>query len=38
LDGYVELQDKMIEVLREKYQKQIDDLRTKYEAMNEADD
>lgn len=38
LDGYVELQDKMIEVLREKYQKQVDDLKTKYEAMNEADD
>jgi hypothetical protein len=27
----------MIEVLREKYQTQIDDLKNKYDAMNEAD-
>ena len=36
-DEYIDLQDQMIEILREKYQKEIDDLQNKYDAMNEAD-
>ena len=36
-DEYINLQDQMIDVLREKYQQEIDDLQNKYDAMNEAD-
>lgn len=36
-DEYISLQDQMIDVLREKYQQEIDDLQNKYDAMNEAD-
>ena len=37
-DEYINLQDQMMDVLREKYQQEIDDLQNKYDAMNEADD
>ena len=36
-DDYIDLQQKMMDVLREKYQQEIDDLQNKYDAMEEAD-
>lgn len=36
-DEYISLQDQMMDVLREKYQQEIDDLQNKYDTMNEAD-